>query len=123
MGDRALAGRRILVVEDEYMLAEDIRELLEGDGAEVIGPVARLADALAIVRTDASIDAGVLDINLQGDLVFPLADRLLELSIPFLFTTGYEAEAIPGRFAFTVRCEKPVDARKLRLAVRLAVGA
>lgn len=70
MGDRTLVGLRILVVEDEYLLAEDMRETLEAEGAEVVGPVARLSAGLALLDVGPAIDGAVLDINLQATWSF-----------------------------------------------------
>jgi DNA-binding response OmpR family regulator len=122
LADQALHDRRILVVEDEYMLSEDVRELLEAEGVVVIGPVARVGAALALVDSGEPIDGAVLDINLQGEMVFPLAEKLLETGIPFLFATGYDAEAIPSRFAEIVRCEKPLKAEQVRRALKRLVA-
>ncbi|TNC67572.1 response regulator [Rubellimicrobium roseum] len=104
-----LNGRRVLVVEDEYVLADDLRAELEARGAKVIGPVATLLDGLNIVQQGPVPDLAILDINLQGEMVYPLADVLRELGVPFLFATGYDAQAIPVRYADVPRAEKPVE--------------
>jgi CheY-like chemotaxis protein len=105
----SLRGRRVLVVEDEYLLAEDLREGLEGQGAEVLGPVPIVAEALALLRQGPAPDFAILDINLQGEMVYPVADLLRAQGIPFLFATGYDAWAIPEAYADVPRTEKPVD--------------
>lgn len=102
-----LVGRNLLIVEDEYFLADDMRAALEQNGATVIGPVGDLDDARAILDGDMRIDAAVLDINLHGEAVFPLANTLRELGIPFVFATGYSEAAIPSEFAAVPRWEKP----------------
>ncbi len=71
-----LSGRSILVVEDEFLLAEDLREQLVLAGAAVIGPVATLAKALDLIAAGVALDAALLDVNLGGQKVFPLADLL-----------------------------------------------
>jgi CheY-like chemotaxis protein len=104
------------------MLSEDVREMLEAEGATVVGPVARLAAAIALAESDSRIDGALLDVNLQGEMVFPLADLLRERNIPFLFATGYDAEAIPPRFAQTKLCDKPLNADQVcRALTRIMV--
>jgi len=104
-----MSGRRLLIVEDEYLLAEDMRQALEAAGATVIGPVGTLARAIAMVDSVAGIDAAVLDINLAGEAVYPVAEKLLSRGVPFVFVTGYETDAIPKCFARVPVLEKPVD--------------
>jgi CheY-like chemotaxis protein len=105
----SMQGRRVLVVEDEYLLAEDLREELEDQGAEVMGPVASVADALALLESGPVPDMAFLDINLGGEMAYPVADALRARDIPFIFATGYEAHAIPKAYADVPRVEKPVE--------------
>lgn len=111
-GTRPLQGRRMLVVEDEYMVALDIADALEADGAIVIGPAATVDDALALIATNA-IDAASLDINLNSEKVFPVADVLATRHIPFVFTSGYDAKVVPHQYAAIPRCTKPIFNRDL----------
>jgi DNA-binding response OmpR family regulator len=111
MGDLNLSGRRILIVEDEYLLADDLRNALAGAGAEVLGPVPSVGDAEVLLASSGEIDAAVLDINLRGEPVFPFADTLRERGVPFAFATGYDRSAVPERFADTPRVEKPFKAQ------------
>ena len=85
MVDQVLRGTRILVVEDEYLLADDLNNALADAGAHVLGPAASVEDATALIGNEATIDAAILDVNLRGDMVFPLADALRERGIPFAF--------------------------------------
>lgn len=117
MTERTLSDCHILVVEDEYMLADDLRTELGDADAVVIGPVGTIEDALQIVHSDKKIDGAVLDINLRGEMVFPLADLLAHRGVPFLFTTGYDDTVIPTRFADVVRCEKPISMTKVAKAI------
>lgn len=87
-----LAGKTILVVEDEALVAEMIVEMLVGLGATVIGPATTFAMALALAESEG-IDAAVLDINLRGERVDPIADRLKARGVPVLFATGYGVAA------------------------------
>lgn len=102
-------GRAILVVEDEYLIALDIAQMLRERGAEVVGPVARLEDAIALVHKGTCIDGAVLDINLRGKKIYPLAEVLRNAGIPFVFATGYDLAAEGSTFADVARLEKPVD--------------
>ena len=103
--ERKLAGRRVLVVEDEFFLADDLSRGLEANGAEVLGPANTLGRADALL--DGGVDLAVLDVNVKGQLVFPLADELRRRAVPFVFTTGYGAEMIPPAFGDVERWEKP----------------
>lgn len=104
-----LKNRKILVVEDEYLIADDLAGLLKEAGAEVIGPAASLPQAIRLAGDTDTIDAAALDINLRGVEVFPLADELVGRGVPMLFLTGYGTNHIPERFANICRCEKPME--------------
>ncbi|MGY0571255.1 response regulator [Bradyrhizobium sp. RDM12] len=105
-----LRGRRILLVEDDYLLAQVLSDYLEEAEVDVIGPVGSLEEALAVVENDPDgFDAAILDVNLHGSKSYPVADALAKRSIPFLFATGYGRDALDGRFRDHPRCEKPFD--------------
>jgi ActR/RegA family two-component response regulator len=110
----ALKGRCLLVVEDEYLIAADLAASLESLGVEVIGPAASVKEALSLLETNVGrLDGAVLDINLQNEPVFPVADVLTARGVPYLFTTGYDAVALPNSYASAPRCEKPIDKAQL----------
>lgn len=113
MVEPILQGRRILVVEDEYFLADDVRDALTQAGAEVLGPAPSVEEAAALIAQEARIDAAVLDVNLRGDLVFPVADALRARGVPFAFATGYDRWTLPDRFTDALRVEKPLQARTI----------
>jgi DNA-binding LytR/AlgR family response regulator len=117
---RALSGHRLLVVEDDYLIAADMVFELEQMGATIVGPVATVAEALRLVNSGAErLDGAILDVNLRDERVYPVADALADLGVRFVFTTGYDAALIAAPYADIGRCEKPVDARQLaRLLVR-----
>lgn len=117
MPDRTLAECRVLIVEDEYMLADDLRMQLENVGAVILGPVGTLEDAIALIEDEEVIDGAILDVNLRGETVSLAADLLLERHVPFVFTTGYDSSTIPPRFSQIVRCEKPVNIRLVTQAL------
>jgi CheY-like chemotaxis protein len=112
-GAETLRGKRLLVVEDDYMIAAELVRALEDQGATVVGPAGSVADALALISTAAALDGGVLDINLGGELIYPVADALRERGTPFVFATGYDAWVIPDQYRDASRCEKPVDVHQL----------
>ncbi|MGF7152204.1 DNA-binding response OmpR family regulator [Sphingomonas zeicaulis] len=105
MTDLPFAGKRVLIVEDEYYIACDLAHAFGEAGAEVVGPVSSLGQAVAVGA--APLDLAILDINLAGEMVYPLADQLLARSVPIAFATGYDASAIPARYANVPRFEKP----------------
>jgi len=113
----ALKGLRVLVVEDMFLVAEIIRECLESFGCEVVGPVAKLNRALTVAR-DEQFDAAVLDVNLAGDLSFPIADLLRSRGIAFIFLTGYDvATILPKKFQGAPRLAKPFVEDDLKQAL------
>lgn len=87
-GRAMITGKRILVVEDEFIVAAMLCDVLEDAGAEPVGPVGRVEDALEIIANEA-IDAAVLDWNLHGQSGMPLAEALRDRDIPFVIATGY----------------------------------
>ena len=103
-----LKGKSILLVEDEYLLVQDMAQDFLAAGASILGPAPTVAEALRLVAAASRVDGAVLDINLRGEMVYPLADVLLARGIPFVFATGYHRESIPSRFDGHFRCEKPV---------------
>ena len=109
----SLSGRRVLVVEDEFFLADDLAQAVAQLGAEVIGPVPTRKEALALLAAAGRIDLAVLDINLEDEAVFPIADALAEQGVPFLFATGYDQTSIPARYQHVPRWEKPFDPQSL----------
>lgn len=95
----SLSGLRILVVEDEAIIAMLIEDLLADLGCVVVGPAGTVAQALAIAACDGlSLDGGVLDVNLGGEKVFPVADALAKRGIPFIFATGYGKSGVGAQY-------------------------
>ncbi|MBM0108047.1 response regulator [Steroidobacter sp. S1-65] len=115
-----LDGVRVLVVEDDYFIADEICNTLRAHGAEVIGPSPDVEQGRRLARTQP-IDCAVLDINLQGDLAFGLANELRERDTPAIFATGYDDSVLPEEFTGVVRLEKPVNLRALLQAVHSCV--
>ncbi len=92
-----LSGRRILVVEDEVIVAWALEDMLAEMGCAIVGPAARVNQALAMID-DESIDAVVLDLNLNGQMSYPVADVLASRGVPFVFLTGYHKSSIPEAY-------------------------
>lgn len=114
---QSLTGRRVLVVEDNFFIAEDMRRDLERAGADVIGPAGSVQDALDLLVENSGCDGAVLDVDLSGETSYPVADELAARDIRYIFTTGCNAARIPPRYAAITRCEKPVEMRKLIAAL------
>ena len=121
MAERTLRRCRILVVEDDYMLADDLRRELDEAGAIVLGPVGTVEDALKAIDTEPRIDGALLDVNLGGEMAFPAGDLLVRRRVPFAFTTGYDDDVIPSRFAHVPLCQKPVSLIKVVSAIGRAL--
>lgn len=101
-----LSGTRVLVVEDEYYLADDLSRSLVEAGAEVVGPIATLADAERKVA-EGKFDCAVVDMNLRGDFAHAIAERLVARGVPLVITTGYNSGSIPDALRGVPRVEKP----------------
>lgn len=109
---KALQGKRILILEDDFYLAEEEKALLEDAGAEVVGPFGSRWDTSELANL-AAFDAAVVDINLGRGPSFDLAHALHRQEVPFIFVTGYDASVIPSELAGAPRIEKPVRERDL----------
>jgi two-component system, response regulator PdtaR len=123
--DRTTSGRSfsVLIVEDEVLIAMDLRDMLESNGHQVIGPAASVDAALRLLD-DVRPDVAVLDVNLRGRLVTPVAERLQSVRIPFVVSSSYPAFLFEER-GFLLGAEhvgKPVDESRLLAALDRAVG-
>jgi CheY-like chemotaxis protein len=98
--------KRVLIVEDEAMISMMIEDMVLDFGSEIVGPAARLDHALTLAL-QAEIDIGILDINVDGTVVFPVADVLRFRGIPFIFATGYDFRSLPERFRGSPTLSKP----------------
>jgi CheY-like chemotaxis protein len=107
------SGRRVLVVEDEFLVSLAMANLLEGIGCVIVGPAARIAPALEFAHSE-SLDAAVLDIDLAGEMIWPVAEELQRRGIPFLFISAYaQRDVVPATFATAIRLDKPVEHDRL----------
>ena len=117
-----LAGRRILVVEDEMMIAMLVEDMLLELGCTVVGPAHGLAEALALAQSEPGLDAALLDVNLAGQPVFPVADALREKGVPAIFSTGYGDAGLRDIDRGAPVLQKPFRAGDLARALEEALG-
>jgi CheY-like chemotaxis protein len=118
----ALVGKRILIVEDELLVALLIEDLLDELGCSTLGPCGSVAKALDAARSEA-FDLAVLDVNLAGEKVYPVVEVLAERGIPFLFLSGYGDEAIPPGHREWKVCAKPFRGADLATMMSAALEA
>ena len=116
------AGKRVLVVEDEAIVAMLIEDILGEMGVEVVGPATRNAQAIGLLA-EGPVDAAILDVNLGAETTVPTARELRARGIPFAFATGYGAAGVPPEFAGQATLPKPFREADLRDALARALGA
>jgi DNA-binding response OmpR family regulator len=115
-----LQGRRVLVVEDEVLIGMMLQDMLSDFGCEVVGPIIRLAPALEAAQRE-QVDFAILDVNLAGEAVFPVADALNSRKIPIVFSTGYGTSDLEGRYKEFPTLAKPYDVDELRRVLSTVV--
>jgi CheY-like chemotaxis protein len=121
--DPLLAGKHMLVVDDEPLLAFDMADLLQLHGARIAGTCTTLEEAVRLIDSGEPIDAAVLDIQIGGDEVWPCARRLRERGIPFLFVSALcGIRPLPAQFADRPFLGKPLNRSRLREALRKLLG-
>lgn len=110
------AGKNILVVEDQYFLADDTRGRLQALGARIVGPTARIDRALELIDGNR-VDAAILDINIDGDAVFPVAEELEARRVPFIFAMSDDPAVIPDSFNGFILRDSPAELEKIARAL------
>jgi CheY-like chemotaxis protein len=123
MASPALRDRRILVVEDEFLIAMNLSNDLEAAGSVVLGPVPSVDKAIKKIESEPNIDAAVVDVNLGGVLAYAVADMLLARKIPFVFTSGYEDDILRARYPQIKNCLKPYLFLNMEQALTSAISA
>lgn len=119
-----LAGYRVLIVEDNFLLAMEIEDILRRHGCVVQGPVGTIDHALAVLEQEARPDVAVLDVDLQGRLVTPVAAALSARDVPFVLVTGYaDPQLGQSELQGRPRLDKPVSGPDLLRALSRALGA
>jgi len=120
--ESSLSGRRILVVEDEYWVAADLRRALEARQAIVVGPTGSLERGNQLV-SEQPLDAAVLDINLRGAPSYPIAQALRQRAVPYVFLTGYEGWSLPAEEQGAPLLTKPCPTERVCKALERVVCA
>jgi CheY-like chemotaxis protein len=103
---------RVLVVEDEAMVAMLLEDMVLDFGSEVVGPIAKVHEAINLAQS-AELDAAILDVNVDGSVIFPVADILSDRGIPLIFATGYGPKVLPARFCNCPTLSKPFSYQSL----------
>jgi CheY-like chemotaxis protein len=118
----ALQGRRVLVIEDESLVAMLLETILEDMGCTVVGPESNIDDGLIAATTEASLDAALLDVNVAGREVFPVAEALRARGVPFVFSTGYGEAGLPEHWRGNPTIQKPFTEGAIRDALMTAMN-
>lgn len=116
-----LSGRRILVVEDESLVAMLLETILEDMGCVPVGPAADIDEGLALANSE-TLDAALLDVNVAGRQIFPVAEALKARGVPFVFSTGYGEGGLPEEWRGQPTIQKPFTEAAVRDALMAAVG-
>jgi CheY-like chemotaxis protein len=118
----ALKGRRVLVVEDESLVAMLLETILEDMGCTPIGPISNVPEGAATARDEPDLDCALLDVNVAGQQVFPVADALKTRGVPFVFSTGYGEGGLPEEWRGHPTIQKPFTEATVRDALIRAIG-
>ena len=110
--EQPLSGRRVLLVEDEVIVAWLLEDMLSDLGCSVVGPAASVKQALVMIDA-GGIDVAMLDVNLNGEMSYPIADALAARSVPFVFSTGYHKDRLLERYRTFPALQKPFHASEL----------
>ncbi|HEX8839516.1 MAG TPA: response regulator [Sphingomicrobium sp.] len=103
-----LEGARVLVVEDEYLIADDLVRALHAAGGQAVGPAGSLDHARTLLDEE-EVDAAILDLNLHGEMAFPLVSDVQKRGLPCVIMSGYSPESLPESIRHVPNLEKPVD--------------
>ena len=117
-----LSGRHVLVVEDEALVAMLLETILEDMGCTPVGPAATVEEGLAMATDTDSLDAALLDVNVAGHQVFPIAEALKTRGVPFVFSTGYGEGGLPDAWRGHPTVQKPFTEAAIREALMKAMG-
>ena len=118
---QTFAGRRVLVVEDEALVAMLLETILEDMGCMAVGPAATVDEGLRMAA-DEAVDAALLDVNVAGRQVFPVAQALKDRGVPFVFSTGYGEGGLPDEWRGQPTLQKPFTEAAVRDALMKAMG-
>ena len=118
----ALQGRRVLVIEDESLVAMLLETILEDMGCTPVGPASNIDEGEALARDEAAFDAALLDVNVAGRQVFPVAAALKARGVPFVFSTGYGEGGLPDEWRGNPTIQKPFTEAAIRDALMKAMN-
>jgi DNA-binding response OmpR family regulator len=113
---------RVLIAEDEFLVGMQLEEDLRSAGCSIVGPFSTLESAMQASRRER-FDLAILDVNLNGDMVYPLADELSARGVPFVFLSGYVSGDLPARFRGSPHLTKPHDPAVLSKEIQLIVSS
>lgn len=116
------AGRRVLIVEDESLVAMLLETILEDMGCTPVGPAATIDEGLRMAADGEPVDAALLDVNVAGKQVFPVAQALKDRGVPFVFSTGYGESGLPDEWRGQPTLQKPFTEAAVRDALLKAMG-
>ncbi len=118
--EELLKGLRVLVVEDQAPIALQLEDMLVESECQVVDPASRVGQALRLLGENV-VDAAVLDLNVAGELVYPVADALDARGLPYIFATGYDPSDVSGRYGHRTIVQKPFSRRVFLEAFRATV--
>ena len=116
-GDMLLHGKKVLVVEDRYLIARDLCRVVQALGGEAVGPAGDVESAQRSVE-QVRVDLALVDLNLRNESATTLIRQLARQGIPFILATGYQDWVLPQELRGSPRVEKPVSARELRHVIK-----
>lgn len=117
-----LNGRRVLIVEDESLVAMLLETILEDMGCTPVGPASTIEEGLAMAGDESALDAALLDVNVAGQQIFPVAELLKARGVPFVFSTGYGEGGLPDAWRGQATIQKPFTEAAIRDALMKAMG-
>ncbi|ANF54227.1 response regulator [Brevundimonas diminuta] len=116
------SGRRVLIVEDESLVAMLLETILADLGCDVVGPESNIEDGLNVASGTAPLDAALLDVNVAGREIFPVAEALKARGVPFVFSTGYGEAGLPEHWRGNPTVQKPFTEGAIRDALMTALN-
>jgi CheY-like chemotaxis protein len=122
MSDSTTAMPRVLVVEDEYLIRMLLEDMLADNGYAVAKAVGTIAEASQFAA-DGAFDVAILDVNVDGEEIYPVADILAQRGLPFVFVTGYGEDSLPAKYRNRPALQKPFQSEQLRATLAELLAA
>jgi CheY-like chemotaxis protein len=117
-----LHGRRLLVIEDDYLVAATLADMLDAQGATVVGPVGSVQGAIDLIQRTKRLDGALLDIDLHGAQCYGVIETLQQLGVPCMFLSGYDADVVPHEYRGIPFLRKPLGSAQLADALQELVA-